>query len=181
MGSGLKQFLPSCQPALDHFHASASSTSFRRKGLAWMYSIIKQNEARVGHVAIEAAAGLPKTTLGLGALLHRDAWQPQRRMLTQMFDRTHTHRLLDRLENAADVVLRLLRPNQNVDVFRHEDICPQQEIMFAASVTDGFGQPFANTLGLEKGIVAIARESQLMGMPRVIDRRPTQAQRLGSL
>jgi hypothetical protein len=79
----------------------------------------EQDQPRISDVAVEPATGLTKSSLDLRALGQCDARQPIRRMLAKMFDRLDADRLFDGFEDAANVISRLLWPQQDVDVFRH--------------------------------------------------------------
>lgn len=95
-----------------------------------------------------------------------------RRMDSQVPDASAADWLLDRLPDGGDVISRPPGMNDEVNVFRHEDVGQQGELQFLASLGERVGQPLASSLRLQKGIVAKTRKRQLVSMARLIDRRP---------
>jgi hypothetical protein len=50
----------------------------------------------------------------------------------------------------------------------HEDVCPQGEIELYASLIDGFFEPQARSLGVEKRVAVVTRKGERVGVSRII-------------
>ena len=123
-GSGRSGFLPSIQPALDHFQSSARATSPRRHRVVVNVLDHGQYRGRLGFVPVEAAAGLPEQIAYALAGFHRQAWQPVRTVLAQVPDGPTAHGLFDRLQNLEHVMRRCSGVNHKMDMLGHEHVRP---------------------------------------------------------
>ena len=94
---------------------------------------------RLNYVAIVATAPLPEAIVRLSirlAILHpaQECW----RVTPNMQKRSLGHGLLDRIQNVTDVIFQLGWPNEQVSVFRHDDVRPNLEVVLQASALNSF-------------------------------------------
>ena len=61
------------------------------------------------------------------------------------------------------------RPNQKVDVFRHNDPCPKVESMLSSRVLQCLDKPEPRSVFAQQGHPPMAREGEKMGVPRFVE------------
>src|SRR5262249_48226819 len=110
----------------------------------------RQDDCRLVDIAIKAATGLPEASLHPFTTLDHDPWQPICFIPAEMAYRFPTDRLLDGLENLADVIGRATRVKEHVHMLRHEHISPKLKIKRGPSLVDTVSEPLTNTVGSKK-------------------------------
>ena len=124
-----------------------------------------EDRHRFEHVAIVAAAALPEPVMHFATglpILHPH--EKLRSLSTDENDCPLGDRLLNRLENLADVVLRLSWPQKKMSVLRHDHVGPDVESQFDAGSVDRFHQPATAAIFAEKWLAAKARKGQGMSI-----------------
>lgn len=116
-------------------------------------------------VSIVAAARLPKmasdSSVGLS---YRQPLQPPAIRPSQEIHRLLAYGILDGGPDFTDVVFALLRQQDHVDVFRHDDVTPEVEIMFSACLLKSIHEPLASSVFAEKLVSMITGKRQLVSM-----------------
>ena len=115
----------------------------------------------VNEVPIIAAPSLPESMrYGPSGLLITHSPEKRRCMGTDIPYRPPSDRALYVQENAGDGILFFAREDQHVDVLGHDDIRPEIKGMFIARCSDGFDQPFARSITIQKWLSTKAAESE---------------------
>ena len=119
-------------------------------------------------VSIKAAARLPEKPLGSLAAPPCNSWQPLGRVLRQMANSPSTDRLLDRLAKVSHRVVQASGVDDEVDMFRHENVRPEREVECRARVVDRFCQPLAGTIRFQKLKSPVTTESKFVRIAGLI-------------
>jgi hypothetical protein len=130
---------------------------------------------RFDDITIVTATGLPKQAFDFIAASSSDAWQPLGSFVFQEFDRTAGHGTLDGFADIGDIVNGLPGVNNQMHVFRHEDIGPKIETQSRTSLSNCFGEPHASSFGLKKLKTPVAGECQFVRVAWLIDIAPVQS------
>jgi len=77
-------------------------------------------------------------------------------------------RLLDRFENVTDVINQVCRPDQEMSMFRHDNISPHMEAKFTAGSINRLGQPFTTSVLAQEWLPPKAGKSQGMGFAGIV-------------
>lgn len=117
------------------------------------------------NISIVAAARLPKITSDSSVgLSYRQPLQPPRIRSSQEIHRLSAYGLLDRGPDLADVVCALLRKQDHVDVFGHDDVTPKVEVVYSACLLKSVHEPLASPVFAEKLVSMITGKRQLVSV-----------------
>ncbi len=128
------------------------------------------NRFGVEQITITTAAALPEAVmdfavgLPVGKLIEKT-----RCFLFQVCDGTTKDRLLHRLEKVADVVMRHGWPDEDMNVFGHDDVSPQMILVMTPSLINGLDEPLTAAVLAEKCSTMKAGKGQRMGMNDVVE------------
>src|SRR6266496_3939633 len=124
-----------------------------------------QKGKRFHDVAVVAAAALPEAivhvTVGLTIL---QFFQKRGRVLPQVFDGLAMDGGFKSRANAADFVCRLLGPDEYVDMFRHDHIRPNIELMPSSCRFQGIHEPPPSPILGQQRLSEETRKRQLVRM-----------------
>jgi hypothetical protein len=124
---------------------------------------------RLEDIAVVTPAPLPKAIVHVSVrlpILHTD--KKGRSLPTDKQQGALRHRLLDRVENVADVIVQLGRPDQEMSVLRHDDVRPDMETKFAARTIHRLDQPCATSILAQERLPLKAGKRESMGVARVV-------------
>ena len=119
---------------------------------------------RRGHISIIAATCLPEV-IRRSLLSRGQPFQSFRPVLSEIDQRLARDRLLDCTQYLGDRICLLARANQNMDVLRHEYICPEIKRMLCLRSDNGIDQIAACPFALREWTTAETTEGQLVSIP----------------
>jgi hypothetical protein len=123
----------------------------------------------VHDVPVIASAGLPEPQSCRAIVSRRcQPRQPLRGMDAKVIDRPASDGTLDLPEDASDLVQRLTRAKQNMNVLGHDDIGPEVEPHPRPGGLDRLDEPPPSSIARQQGEPPITRKRQFMGMTRLI-------------
>src|SRR5262249_35163259 len=128
-----------------------------------------EHRSRLEDIAVVTAAPLPKAVVHIAVrlpILHKPeklAGMPMDKQQGALGDR-----LLDRVQDVADVIDRFGRPDQEVSMLRHDDIRPHMKMELAASPINRFDQPLAAPVLAQERLPAKAGKGEGVSIARVI-------------
>jgi len=120
-------------------------------------------------ITIIAAAALPEPVFRRSVWLsvsHPD--QEARRLLADEAYRPSCHRLLDVFQHFADRVAFLKGIDQQVDMFRHQNISPYVKPVFVPCLSQRFNEPYSRAIATQERSLLKATECQGMRLSRFI-------------
>jgi len=132
---------------------------------------------RRNDVSIISTSGLPEVMFHPTRLFDRQPLQPPRTFLPKERDSTTGNGLFDRLQNIGNLVVLFLRHDDEVDVFRHDDVGPKMHVVLTPSPVQSFDEPLADTVLGEQLVTLVARKGQLVGMSRIVHAASSMADR----
>ncbi len=92
-------------------------------------------------VVIVPRSGLPEAMLGTAGGAHGESFEEHGVIFLQEPDRFIADRLLDQRQDLPDLAVAKSRPDQQVDVFRHDHPSPQIELVFCSSFVQFLDEP----------------------------------------
>ena len=117
------------------------------------------------NVAVIPPAVLPEVTFEFSTRQsYGQPLEPLRIVSSQVVDGTPSHTLLDGFQEHAGLVLLALRHDGEVDVFGHDHVGPQLDVMLSTSTIESVDQPLPSTVFTQKFVSHETREGELMGM-----------------
>jgi len=118
-------------------------------------------------VAIISAASLPETIvdlpIGLGVT---QAFEKQRCVAAKKGQGFSLNRYFEGRSDEPDFIDRLPWPNDDMDVLRHNDVSPNQEIPPTPGLVKGFDKPLPASVLAQQGQSPKARKGKLVGLAR---------------
>src|SRR5437867_2521245 len=86
--------------------------------------------------------GFPEPMFDTLPVTHRDAREPLGRLLLEVPDRFPSHRFLDGFPDSGNIVYRLARVDNQMNVLGHENVRPEGEIELSSRFIDRCREPF---------------------------------------
>jgi hypothetical protein len=126
-----------------------------------------QQGSRIRNVSVLAAASLPEAIVDLAVglwiaqLIEKGGRLSAKKSQCPPLDRDIAGR-----PNETHFINGLPRPNDNVHMFRHHDLRPQEKIRFPAAAIKGVQKPVSGPIPAQKRQAAETGKGQLVGMPR---------------
>src|SRR4051812_48706173 len=98
------------------------------------------------NVMVLTGTSLPKATIRPVRVLYSQPIQEWRTTRGEIRDGTLCHRALNVGKDSGHLRIAAARVDQQTNVFRHDDPCPQIEAMLSASVGYRFDKPFSRAI-----------------------------------
>ena len=116
-------------------------------------------------IVIVPAAALPEALCltAVGLAVEHPAGELRRFALNEQ-EGPLRHRLLERRENRADVIVRIARMDQQMNMLGHDDPRPQVQKMPLAGERDGVDHPFPRAVAVEERPTLETGEGEVVGM-----------------
>lgn len=125
-------------------------------------------------VAVISAAGLPKMpdNSSIRSAHGQVSPEPIRVFLFQKRQSPFADGLLDGFQEILNPVILLLWHDHEMNMFRHNDVRPDLEIVKSSRSLHGFSEPNSRSVFAQKFVAPIGTEGELVGMTRKIHAAP---------
>ena len=121
-------------------------------------------------VSIVTTTRLPEMALDLSVrMTHGQSLEPTSIRPPQKVHGLPRDRLLDRLQDLADIVLVSARTNSEMHVFGHEGITPDIEVVLSPGLTQGVYKPLTGAVFAEELVPVVAGKRQLVSMAGIVE------------
>jgi hypothetical protein len=125
--------------------------------------------------AVISAAGLPKMpgNFSIPSARAQMSPEPSRVLLFQKRQSPCADRLFDGFQDILNPVILLLRHDHEMNVFRHDDVRPDVEIVKLSCSLYGFNEPNSRSVFAQKLVTPISAEGELVSMAGEVHAAPS--------